>query len=115
MFSYVPCRLLLLMMAKPEAGNRANEQQYEQERAQEGRSGIDAARFAGNVASPANLAPAGLATALRAGNTLKGAATLGATAGSVTGGDVNSEDYWIDKAKDVGIGAAGGAAVLAPS
>ncbi len=79
---------------------------------QQPKPGFDGYRVLGNVVSPANLAiaartPAALSMAGRVGvGTLGGAAS--ATLNPVTG---NGDDYWTDKAKQIGIGAAFGGGV----
>ncbi len=86
------------------------EADYQSKRASAGETGFDGYRTLGNVISPANLAIAAKAPA---------AATLGArvATGAVGGGasallnPVNGEDFWKEKAKQVGAGALGGGVV----
>lgn len=94
--------------------NKANEKEYQQARKATGSDGMDIARFGGNVASPANLALALRAAApvSLAGRMVQGAG-LGATGGALSDKDVNAQDYWEQKAKDVAVGATIGAAIPA--
>lgn len=93
----------------------AKDAEYEAARNASGRSGFDAARFAGNVASPASIA-VGAAVPIKAATTL-GRAGQGAVAGMVGGASapvLNADDaFWGAKAVQTGAGAVGGA-VLAP-
>lgn len=103
-----------LVAKLPESGVdgqvKQQEAEYQAKRAAAGETGFDGYRTLGNVVSPANLAIAAKAPA---------AASLGmrVATGAVGGGasallnPVMGEDYWTEKAKQVGAGAAGGAAV----
>ncbi len=79
--------------------------QYEADRTAAGRSGFDAARLVGNVASPVNLA---LPSATGA-NTVLQLAVRGAVAGGAGAAlqpvTENAGDFWTTKAQQVGIGA----------
>lgn len=98
----------------PEGGfdNAINqrEQAYEQGRAANGETGIDGYRALGNILSPANLA---MAARVPQAITLAGRIGLGAASGAASGAltPVASDDFWGDKAKQVGIGAGVGGAV----
>lgn len=91
--------------------NKANEADYKAAKQATGFEGADVARFTGNVLSPANLAVASkLPMALRGVQAVKAGAGVGAIGGALTpSGDVNDENYWMNKAKEVGKGAAFGA------
>lgn len=93
---------------------KQQEAQYQQARADRGESGIDWARIAGNVASPANLAAGAVLRPAQgaglAGKMLSGGAMGLAQAGAAP---VTSGDYWTEKGKQAAIGAATGAAVPA--
>lgn len=88
---------------------REREQAYQ---AQRGDTGIDWARLGGNIVNPVNLAIAGAAPAAAglAGRMGIGAAAGGASASMAPVGD---GDFATEKAKQIGMGAAGGAAVPA--
>jgi hypothetical protein len=84
------------------------EAEYQAKRKAGGESGFDAWRTAGNVVSPVNLAlpSAGGATTLaRVGNGVIAGASSGALA------PVTNGDFWAEKGKQVGTGAAFGGAV----
>ena len=91
--------------------NKANEADYKAAKQATGFEGADVARFTGNVLSPANVAIASkLPMALRGVQAVKAGAGVGAMGGALTpSGDVNDENYWMNKAKEVGKGAAFGA------
>ena len=91
--------------------NKANEADYQAAKQATGFEGSDVSRFAGNVLSPANVAIASkLPMALRGVQAIKAGAGVGAIGGALTpSGDVNDENYWMNKAKEVGKGAAFGA------
>lgn len=91
--------------------NKANEAEYQRAKQATGVEGADVSRFAGNIASPANLAIASkLPMALRGAQAIKAGAGVGAIGGALTpSGNVNDEDYWLNKAQEVGKGAAFGA------
>ncbi len=96
--------------------NNVNEAEYQAARHATGSEGFDAARFTGNLASPANLA---IASAVPIGGAMTGAqlAGRGAVAGAVGGAlqPVESLDsYWLKKGLQTGAGAAAGA-VLTPA
>lgn len=100
------------------------EAEYQAARAATGSTGIDLARIAGNVASPANLAiasriPVTSTVASRMASMLGGspavAATVGRTAAAAGGGavygamaPVTEGDFATEKAKQIGLGAATG-------
>jgi len=95
--------------------NKANEQAYQQAKQATGTSGIDAARFVGNVASPANLAIASkLPVAATLGQKMLQGAGIGAAGGALGGeADVNSPDYWKEKGGSAALGAALGGVIPA--
>lgn len=88
---------------------REDEAQYKERRAASGESGFDGYRAIGNVLSPANL---GLARVLPVGATLPTKIGLGAAggAGSAAMAPVTNGDYASEKAKQVAVGGAFGAA-----
>lgn len=96
---------------------REQESAYQSKRLASGETGIDGYRLLGNVVSPANLAIGSAVT--RIGATLPGAATLAGKVGASVGSGmatnsvapVSSGDYWAEKEKQIGIGAAFGAAM----
>ena len=95
------------------AGIRAKEAEYEAARARAGRSGFDAARFAGNVAAPSNVAlasriPAAAGTLARVGT----GAAAGAV-GAMATPEADAENYWRNTALKGATGGLAGAA-LAP-
>lgn len=101
-----------LLAPVPEGGMdqmvQSNEQDYQNARQASGREGFDFARLGGNIAStlPLSLGMSGsLATQMA-----KGAATGGGVSALYP---VQQGDYWPEKGKQVGIGAALGAAVPA--
>ena len=74
-----------------DAGVSQNEREYEQARKATGSDGIDLARFAGNVASPANLAIASKLPAMATtGQRIVGGLATGALGGALT--PVNTEE-----------------------
>lgn len=74
-----------------DAGVSQNEREYEQARKATGSDGIDLARFAGNVASPANLAIASKLPAMATtGQRIFGGLVTGAAGGALT--PVNTEE-----------------------
>ncbi len=81
---------------------RDREAQYQADRAAAGRSGFDAARMVGNVTvtAPAALVPGA--------NTIAGAALVGAGMGALQ--PVTAGDFWSEKMKQAGLGAAVGGA-----
>lgn len=89
-------------------------QQYEADRAAAGRSGFDAARLTGNVVNPVNLALPSAAGARTVGQLAKVGAMAGAAGGALQPVTENTDDFWTEKAKQAGMGAAGGA-VLTPA
>lgn len=83
------------------------EKDYAASRAAAGSEGIDWARMAGNVASPANIAAAGVPVA---GATLGARALSGIASGAAMGAMSPTEgDFGIEKAKQIGLGAMVGA------
>lgn len=83
--------------------------EYESARASAGRGGFDAARMAGNVASPVNLAIAAKVPLAATGSARVGqGAMLGGAAGAMEP-VTNTKDFWSDKAQQVGTGAMAGA------
>lgn len=91
---------------------RDNEAQYQARRVAQGETGLDGYRLIGNVVSPANLAVAGVAPVKAASLLARTAVSAGA--GAATGAlapVTDGSDYWSDKLKQVGLSAAGGAAV----
>lgn len=90
-------------------------QGYETARQDQGRSGFDAMRFAGNIASPINiLGTKGIPS--MAGASIPSLIGSGAAIGAAGGASqlvLNGDNYWAQKAGQTALGAAGGA-VLAP-
>lgn len=88
---------------------REGEQSYQDRRAASGQNGVDWLRMAGNVVSPANLAIAARAPAAA---TLAGRVASGVAAGGVSGAlnPVANGDFWTEKGKQAGVGAAFGGA-----
>jgi len=95
--------------------NKQNETDYQTARQATGSQGVDVSRFIGNVASPVNLAAAlRVAPALTTGAKIAQGVGIGTAAGALGGeADVNSPDYWTDKAKSAAIGGAIGGAIPA--
>lgn len=92
---------------------RDDEAKYQQRRTAQGESGFDGNRMAGNIISPANLA---IAARAPAAVSLAGRIGIGATSGAISGGMApvaGNEDYWKEKAKQVGIGATLGGVIPA--
>lgn len=92
---------------------KAKEAEYEAARASAGRDGFDAARFAGNLAAPSNVA---LASRIPAAAGFLGRAGTGAAAGAVGSAmtpETDTENYWSKTAGKAAVGGAAGA-VLAP-
>jgi hypothetical protein len=91
---------------------RDREQQYQAQRAAAGESGFDGYRTIGNVLSPANI---GIASGLPAAASLGGRAMAGAAGGAATSAlnPVTEGEYGPEKLKQIGTGAAFGAAVPA--
>jgi len=89
---------------------RAEQEAYMAQRAAQGETGFDVARMAGNVLSPANLAPGVFATRLAA---VRGAGpAMQAAAGGVAGGlmqPVTEEDFAAQKLEQATLGGAFGA------
>lgn len=109
--------------SRVQAMNKANEAEYKA--ANTGLQGTDVARLAGNVFSPTNLAVASkIPMVLRGANAIKAGAAAGTVGGATEQTDVNSPDYWKNKAIETGkgtvIGAgtsgllAGGARIIKP-
>lgn len=86
---------------------RQNEQNYQTKRAAAGKTGIDVARLAGNIINPANLA---VASKIPQAASLAGRVGLGALSGGMFGAaqPVTQGDFWKEKAKQAGTGAAMG-------
>jgi len=84
---------------------------YQTQRASAGESGFDGYRFAGNVASPVNLAA--MSRVPVAASVLGRVATgaLGGGVGGVLSPVSDGGDFWNEKAKQVGIGAVTGGAL----
>lgn len=105
-----------LVARLPEGGvdqmTREAEAKYQAQRAAGGESGFDGYRTLGNVASPANLA---IAARAPAAVTLAGRMGVGALAGGASGAlaPVGSGDFWSEKGKQAGIGAALGGVIPA--
>lgn len=100
----------------PDGGVDALEQRREQEIEQtNGRgSSIDWWRLAGNLVSPVNLAASGVGAAARGAGAAEkiGGAILGGAAGGASQPVADSSSpFWTEKAKQAGMGAAGGAAL----
>lgn len=92
---------------------REQEAAYRQQRKASGQEGVDWARLAGNVLSPANLA---VASKLPAAASLVGRVGMGALGGGVASAlapVTTGDDFALEKAKQIGIGAATGGAVPA--
>lgn len=85
---------------------RDSEREYESRRAAAGESGFDGYRTMGNIISPVNLA-----AAVRVPATVVGGAAAGAGLGALT--PATGENFWSEKAGQVGLGAAAGGAVPA--
>ena len=81
---------------------RDREAQYQADRAAAGRTGLDAGRLAGGVAAtlPAALIPGGA--------TIVGSAAIGAGMGALQ--PVTAGEFWVEKMKQAGLGAAAGGA-----
>ena len=90
---------------------RAEEAQYQANRAAAGESGFDVARMAGNVINPANIA-AGLRGAQAAAAMGRGIGAQAAIGGAIGGAlsPVYGEDFATEKAIQTGIGAVAGKA-----
>jgi len=89
---------------------KAEEAQYQANRAAAGESGFDAARLAGNVINPANIA-AGLRGAQAVGALGKGVGTQAAAGGAIGGAlspVYDTENFASEKAIQSGMGALGG-------
>lgn len=104
----------------PEGGvdelTRQREQEYQAWRAKTGDTGSDPARMGGNMLSPVNLVPAGVAARAGMPLSLVGKMALGAGQGAATGAmqPVTSGDsFWEEKGKQVAGGAAIGGAMPA--
>lgn len=87
---------------------RKQEADYQAQRAAAGESGFDGYRFAGNVASPINLAAMSKVPVAASAMGRVGAAVLGGGAGGALSPVSGGGDYWNEKAKQVGIGAVSG-------
>lgn len=88
---------------------KSKDKEYEAARSSAGRDGFDAARLTGNIASPVNLAIAAKVP-LAAGGMAR--VRQGALVGGGSGAMepvIDSENFWSEKAKQTGAGAAGGA------
>lgn len=85
-------------------------QAYEADRTGAGESGFDGYRTLGNIFNPVNYIPG---AALPRAVSLAGRTAAGAVVGAANGAiaPVNSGDFAIEKAKQIGLGALGGAAV----
>jgi len=95
------------------AGIAGNEAQYEAARQSAGRSGFDAARLVGNVASPSNVIAA---ARVPMAATRVGQAGAGAAAGAIGAALVpekDAQDFWAKKMQEGAVGGLAGA-VLAP-
>ena len=86
------------------------EKAYQAQRAAAGESGFDGWRMGGNVLSPANVA---LASRIPMGATLASRIAAGAVGGAASAlpNPVTDGNYWDEKGKQVGLGAAFGGAV----
>lgn len=91
---------------------KQQENEYQQGRQAAGKSGIDLARIAGNIANPANLVAA---SRLPQAASLVGRVGVGAASGAAFGAaqPVTDGDFWTEKAKQAGMGAAIGGALPA--
>ena len=92
---------------------KAKDAEYEAARASAGRDGFDAARFAGYLAAPSNVA---LASRIPAAAGFLGRAGTGAAVGAVGSAmtpETDTENYWSKTAGKAAVGGAAGA-VLAP-
>ena len=95
------------------SGIKAKEAEYEAARASAGRDGFDAARFAGYLAAPSNVA---LVSRIPAAAGFLGRAGTGAAVGAVGSAmtpETDTENYWSKTAGKAAVGGAAGA-VLAP-
>jgi hypothetical protein len=89
-----------------------SEKAYQAQRAAAGDTGFDGMRTLGNILSPANLAIAARAPqAVSLGGRILSGIGSGAVSGALN--PVASDDFWADKGKQVGMGAAIGGAVPA--
>ncbi|CAB4172436.1 hypothetical protein UFOVP935_15 [uncultured Caudovirales phage] len=91
----------------------SKESEYESARAAAGRSGFDAARFAGNVAAPSNVALASRIPAVSGSLARAGVGSIAGGVGAAATPQANTENYWQDTGGRAATGAAIGA-VLAP-
>lgn len=93
--------------------NKQNEAEYQAAKEAAGFKGADISRFGGNVISPANLAVAlRIGKAASLGGRMAKSAGVGAISGTLAGeADVNSPDYWKEKAKSAALGTAFGGAL----
>lgn len=90
---------------------RAEQQAYMAQRAAQGETGFDVARMAGNVLSPANLAPGVFATRLAAVRGIMNPAAQAAIGGAVSGlmQPATEEDFAAQKLEQATLGGAFGA------
>jgi hypothetical protein len=96
---------------KVDAMVRAEQQAYMAQRAAQGETGFDVARMAGNVLSPANLAPGVFATRLAAARGIMNPAAQAAIGGAVSGlmQPATEEDFAAQKLEQATLGGAFGA------
>lgn len=95
-------------VAYQEAAEKAREQEYQQGRERQGRTGLDVTRFVGNVAQPYIPGGGGATVAGKLGR----AALQGAGGAALTQTDVApGESYWGKKAGDLVVGAGAGTLV----
>ncbi len=89
--------------------------EYEEARKATGQEGADIARFAGNIASPANILPTKMVPGGPITGSVRSLAARGAVAGAAGAAvqPVTGENYAAEKTGQMALGAAGGA-VLAP-
>lgn len=87
----------------------ANEEAYQAARASQGQSGLDVPRMLGNVTTGLALTLPFGAAGTAVGRMAQGAGS-GAAMGALTPVTENQDQYWTEKAKQVGIGAVTGAA-----
>lgn len=108
-----------LLSKMPESGVdgliKQQEADYQAKRTAAGESGFDGYRTIGNIVSPANLA---IASKLPVAASLVGKVATGVAGGGISGAlnPVMGDEFWGEKAKQVGLGAAfGGATPLLTS
>lgn len=92
------------------AMNKAEEQAYQAQRAAQGDTGFDVGRMAGNIISPANLAVGVRAAQGAKALGLGGQAAVAGASQAALQPVTKQDEFWSEKAKQVGIGAVMGKA-----